>query len=67
MPEESKINNIIDRSEKTQEILTYRPHWAVRFGITVITLLIIGLILSARFIEYKDGKSVYEIIFEKVY
>jgi len=66
MPEESKINNIIDRSEKTQEILTYRPHWAVRVGITVITLLIIGLILSAKFIEYKDGKTVYEIIFEKV-
>lgn len=67
MPEESKINNIIDRSEKTQEILTYRPHWAVRAGITIITLLIIGLILSAKFIEYKDGKTVYEIIFEKVY
>ncbi|MDD4204452.1 MAG: hypothetical protein PHH55_00010 [Candidatus Delongbacteria bacterium] len=66
MPEESKINNIIDRSEKTQEILTYRPHWAVRVGITVITLLIIGLILSAKFIEYKDGKTVYDIIFEKV-
>lgn len=66
MPEENKINNIIDRSEKTQEILTYRPHWAVRVGITVITLLIIGLILSAKFIEYKDGKTVYDIIFEKV-
>ncbi len=66
MPEESKINNIIDRSEKTQEILSYRPHWAVRAGITVITLMIIGLILSAKFIEYKDGKTVYEIIFEKV-
>ncbi len=66
MPESDKINNIIDRSEKTQEILTYRPHWAVRVGITVITLLIIGLILSAKFIEYKDGKTVYEIIFEKV-
>ncbi len=66
MPEESKINNIIDRSEKTQEILTYRPHWAVRVGITVITLMIIGLILSAKFIEYKDGKTVYDIIFEKV-
>ena len=66
MPEESKINNIIDRSEKTQEILTDRPHWAVRDGITVITLLIIGLILSAKFIEYKDGKTVYDIIFEKV-
>ncbi len=66
MPDQDKINNIIDRSEKTQEILTYQPHWAVRVGITVITLLIIGLILSAKFIEYKDGKTVYEIIFEKV-
>jgi len=66
MPEQDKINNIIDRSEKTQEILTYQPHWAVRVGITIITLLIIGIIFSARFIEYKDGKTVYEIIFEKV-
>jgi len=66
MSEQNKINNIIDRSEKTQEILTYQPHWAVRVGITIITLLIIGIIFSAKFIEYKDGKTVYQTIFEKV-
>ena len=66
MPEGDKINNIIDRSEKTQEILTYQPHWMVRIGITIIAVLIIGIIFSAKFIEYKDGKSVYQIIFEKV-
>ena len=66
MPDSDKINNIIDRSEKTQEILTYRPHWAVRAGITIITVLIIGIIFSARIIEYRDGKTIYEIIFEKV-
>ncbi|MDD3043967.1 MAG: hypothetical protein PHF33_00720 [Candidatus Delongbacteria bacterium] len=65
MTDKDKINNIIDRSEKTQEILTYQPHWAVRVGITIITFLIIGIIFSAKFIEYKDGKTVYEIIFEK--
>lgn len=66
MPEEKKINNIIDRSEKTQEILTYQPHWAVRVGITIIALLIVGIILSAKLIEYEDDKTIYEIIFEKV-
>jgi hypothetical protein len=66
MLDSDKINNIIDRSEKTQEILTYRPHWAVRTGITIIAVLIIGIIFSAKFIEYRDGKTIYQIIFEKV-
>jgi hypothetical protein len=66
MPESDKINNIIDRSEKTQEILTYQPHWAVRAGITIITIMIVVIILSAKLIEYKDGKTIYQTIFEKV-
>jgi len=66
MPENNKINNIIDRSEKTQEILSYQPHWAVRIGITIITILIIGIIFAGKFIEYDKGKTVYDVIFEKV-
>jgi hypothetical protein len=66
MPESDKINNIIDRSEKTQEILTYRPHWAVRAGITIITIIIVGIIFAGKFIEYDKGKTVYDVIFEKI-
>jgi hypothetical protein len=66
MPENNKINNIIDRSEKTQEILSYQPHWAVRIGITIITILIIGIIFAGKFIEYDKCKTVYDVIFEKV-
>lgn len=66
MPDNNKINNIIDRSEKTQEILSYQPHWAVRIGITIITILIVGIIIAGKFIEYDKGKSVYDVIFEKV-
>ena len=67
MPENNKINNILDRSENTQEILTYQPHWAVRIGITIITILIVGIIFSGKFIEYDKGKTVYDVIFEKIF
>ena len=67
MPDNSKINNIIDRSEKTQEILTYSPHWIVRFGISIIAIMVIVLIYLSRYIEYSGGKTVFDVIFEKIF
>ncbi|MDA3885395.1 MAG: hypothetical protein PF638_07375 [Candidatus Delongbacteria bacterium] len=67
MTEKRKINNIIDRSEKTQEILTYSPHWLVRYGITIIALFILVLIILSRYINYTDGKTVFDMIFEKIF
>ena len=67
MPDNKKINNIIDRSEKTQEILTYSPHWIVRFGISFIAIMIMILIYLSRYIEYSDGKSIFDVIFEKIF
>lgn len=57
MPEDKKtykIDNIIERSEKTQEILTYIPRWIIRSGITIIGILIIAFILLSKFIKYPD-------------
>jgi hypothetical protein len=67
MPENKKINNIIDRSEKTQEILTYQPHWLVRYGITIIAIMVITLIFISRYVDYSYGKTVLDMIFEKIF
>ena len=67
MADNSKINNIIDRSEKTQEILTYQPHWMVRYGITIIAIMVITLIFLSRYVDYSNYKTVFDVIFERIF
>ncbi|MEO9571164.1 MAG: hypothetical protein ABJH82_12545 [Polaribacter sp.] len=52
MPEE--IKNIQLRSEEVQEILSFVPHWMIRWGNTLFFLLIIMLLFITWFIKYPD-------------
>ena len=54
MPEEQEENNIILRSEEVNEILTSTPKWVLRWGISVIFILIITAIGLSYFIRYPD-------------
>lgn len=51
MPNNSEIEI---RSEEVQEILSYVPHWMVRWGNTLFFLLIIMLVFISWFIKYPD-------------
>ena len=42
------------RSEEVQEILTYIPHWMIRWGNTLVFALITGLLLISWFVKYPD-------------
>lgn len=47
-------NEIEVRSEEVQEILSYIPHWMIRWGNTLFFLLIIMLIFITWFVKYPD-------------
>ncbi len=42
------------RSEEVQEILNHVPNWMIRWGNTLILILIIGLLLISWFVKYPD-------------
>ncbi len=42
------------RSESVQEILGYVPHWMIRWGNTIVFLLVIGLFLISYYVQYPD-------------
>ncbi len=46
--------NIEIRSEDVQEILSYVPHWMIRWGNTLFFLLILLLLFISWFIKYPD-------------
>lgn len=52
MPKEQK--DIQLRSEEVQEILSIIPSWMVRWGNTLIFILILGLFLITWFVKYPD-------------
>lgn len=47
-------NNLEIRSEEVQDILGYVPNWMIRWGNTLIFVLIIGFLLMSWFIKYPD-------------
>lgn len=47
-------NEIEVRSEEVQEILSYVPHWMIRWGNTLFFILIIMLLFISWFIKYPD-------------
>ena len=53
MPEQEE-DNIILRSEEVNEILTSTPRWVLRWGISVIFILIVTAIGLSYFIRYPD-------------
>jgi len=42
------------RSESVQEILGHPPRWIIRWGITIIFTVIVGLIIGSYFFKYPD-------------
>jgi len=52
MPQEHQDIEI--RSEEVQEILSFVPNWMIRWGNTLILILIIGLLLISWFVKYPD-------------
>lgn len=53
MPTDSN-NEIKLLSNEVQEIISYRPIWILRNGITLFLIIILGLIASTFFISYPD-------------
>lgn len=54
MPKEQSQNNLQLRSEEVQEILTNPPIWIVRWGITLIFMLICIVLCLSFLIKYPD-------------
>lgn len=50
-------NNIELRSEKVRHIIGEIPSGIVRYGITIISLVVLGLLVSAYFIPYPETIS----------
>ena len=49
-----KLEDIKLRSEDVQEILTRRPSWMIRWGITLIFAILLLFVLISWFIKYPD-------------
>lgn len=54
------------RSEEVQEILSYVPHWMIRWGNTLFFLLILMVIFITWFVKYPDIVSSDAIITTKI-
>lgn len=64
MPQQE--NHIEIRSEEVQEILSHVPHWLIRWGITVIFLVIGVILLASWFIKYPDTVPAQVVITSKI-
>lgn len=57
MEEEANFNSLHTlevRSEEVQDIISAVPSWIVRWGITLIFAILLGMILASAFIKYPD-------------
>ena len=53
------------RSEEVQEILSHVPHWLIRWGITLIFLIILVLLAASWFIKYPDSVKAQVVLTTK--
>lgn len=51
---EEKEEPYVHRSEEVQEIMGRFPSWITRWGISLMTILFIGLLIGAGFFKYPD-------------
>ncbi|SFW75966.1 HlyD family secretion protein [Sinomicrobium oceani] len=49
-----KIDFLDERSDQVQEILGEAPHWMIRWGTTVVFIIVILLIIGSALISYDD-------------
>lgn len=50
----TKQSNIQLRSEEVQEILSYVPHWMIRWGISLIAFIVFLLLFFSWLVKYPD-------------
>jgi len=50
----SEMSNINLRSEAVQDILGRPPHWMIRWGISLIFIVILGLFVGSYFFKYPE-------------
>ena len=43
------------RSEEVQEVMGQVPAWIVRWGITLLFLVVVALLVGSCFFKYPDG------------
>ena len=48
------LDNIELRSESVQDILTKPPHWIIRWGNTVVFIILAMILLMSYFIKYPE-------------
>lgn len=51
---ENKIPSVEIRSDNVKEILGHVPVWIVRWGITLITVIVLGILTGSWFYQYPD-------------
>lgn len=51
---QQSVSDINLRSEEVQEILSYIPHWMIRWGITLIAVIVFLLLFFSWLIKYPD-------------
>ncbi|WP_371824276.1 HlyD family secretion protein [Lutibacter sp. A64] len=54
------------RSEEVQEILTYVPNWMIRWGITLIFVIILILLIISWFVKYPDVITAEVVVTTKI-
>lgn len=58
MSENKDINQLLKeveiRSEEVQEIMGFIPHWIIRWGLTLIFLVVVSLMIGSWFFKYPD-------------
>ena len=58
------IDKIELRSEKVRKIIGDMPSGFLRYGISIITCIIILIAATCYFIPYKNGKNIIEYIMD---
>lgn len=51
---EEQLRQIEIRSDEVQEIMGFIPHWIIRWGITVLFLVIVFVLIGSYFFSYPD-------------
>lgn len=54
MAEKDILDNIELRSESVQDILTHPPHWMIRWGNTIIFLILVLILIMSYIIKYPE-------------
>ena len=56
-----KKNDIELRSEEVQEVMGEIPSWIIRWGITLLTAVVLTLVIGSCFFRYPDVKLLFPL------